>query len=291
MADPPRSAPRRPSAGLTEGRIERRGSLAVHAWPALDGLPVDAIVTTRDGGVSGGSYSTLNMGLGVGDDAAAVFENRRRVAEALRASLDDLVFASQIHGTRVSEVDAGQGGRGARDPSGSVPDTDALLTSDPAVVLAITVADCVPILLLDPRRRLLASVHAGWRGTGAGIVATTVAAMVERGSEPSEIVAAIGPAIHPARYEVGDDVVGALEGSAGAGAERGVEWLRPAGADRWHLDLPAANRAALVACGVSAHRIVSSPWHTGGGGPFFSHREAAPTGRFALLARIAQRSQ
>jgi len=88
--------------------------------------------------------------------------------------------------------------------------------------------------------------------------------------------------VSPEGYEVGDDVAGALRDRLGTGDG----WLAPSGAGRWRVDLPAANRAALVAAGVPAGNVLVSPWRTGGGGPFFSHREADPCGRFGLLARL-----
>ncbi len=139
------------------------------AWPSLDALGVDAFVTTRHGGVSAGPYGTLNLGLHVGDTPADVVVNRRRVAAALGTDLGDFVFCQQAHGRRVAVVSGAERGRGALAVDDAIASTDALVTTDPGTVLAILVADCVPIILIDPQAQVLACVHAGWRGTVAGV--------------------------------------------------------------------------------------------------------------------------
>ena len=154
------------------------------AWPSLDALGVDAFVTTRHGGVSAGPYATLNLGLHVGDTEADVLVNRRRVAAALGADLGDFVFCNQVHGRRVAVVSAADRGRGALRLGDAVAVTDALVTTDPGTVLAILVADCVPIILVDPQAGVLACVHAGWRGTVAGVTGAALHAMQGLGARP-----------------------------------------------------------------------------------------------------------
>ena len=148
--------------------LREQGGLRVLAWPALDRYPVDALVTTRQGGVSPGEYATMNLSFSVGDRPERVVENRRRAAAALGAGLGDLVFATQVHGAVAQVVTSADRGRGAAAPGDTVGAADALVTGDPGVVLAVLVADCVPIVLYDPRAHVLACVHAGWRGTVAG---------------------------------------------------------------------------------------------------------------------------
>jgi len=278
-----------PPAGA---RIHRRAGLDVLSWPALEQAGLDAIVTTRHGGVSSGPYASLNLGLHVGDEADLVLENRRRAAAVLGAAPGDVVWAAQPHGPVAAVVTAADRGRGAFTGPGSgsgaggrlaVPGADALVTTDPAAVLAILVADCVPIVLFDPVARVLACVHAGWRGTVARVPGAALDAMASLGARPADVRAGIGPAIGQDRYQVGDDVAGPAREALGSDADR---VLRPDGTGRWRLDLPGANALLLAAAGVPASQIYPAAERTGGDGPFFSHRDQQPGGRFALLARL-----
>jgi YfiH family protein len=265
--------------------------LRLLTWPALDASGVTAAVTARDGGVSGGPYATLNLSLSVGDEPALVLENRRRLAAALGASLDDFVFARQVHGAGVRVIGDADRGSGAYSLAGAVESADALVTVTPGVTLAILTADCLPVVLHDPVAGVLACVHAGWRGTVAGVTAAAVASMRDLGSRPSDLVAGLGPAIAGDRYQVGPDVHEAVTAAFGAAA---AAFLRPdrrpgadpKGQDRWLLDLSAANRHALREAGVPDDRIHASTIPTGTGA-FFSDRAARPCGRLALVARLS----
>jgi YfiH family protein len=261
----------------------RRAGLEVLAWPAFDGLAVDALVTTRDGGVSSGPYASLNLGLHVGDDRDRVIENRRRAAAALGLELGECVFARQTHGREVVVVGTADRGRGTTGPEGA-PACDALVTATPGVGLAIMVADCVPLVLFEPRAGVLAVVHAGWKGTVARVAEAAVEAMAALGSVPAAVVAAIGPAVEAARYQVGAEVAEAARGAFGAGVD---DVLAPDGPGHWRFDLWAANRRVLVEAGVPAAQIEVAPVGTGPGTPFFSDRAERPCGRFAALARLA----
>jgi polyphenol oxidase len=269
----------------TAAEFRTRGDLQVLAWPTLDGRAADILVTTRHGGVSAGDYASLNLSLSVGDDPTAVRENRRRVAAALGADPGDFVYARQVHGGRARVVTAADRGRGTLRLDDAVGDADALVTSDPGTTLAILVADCVPIVLLDPVARVLACVHAGWRGTVARVAEAALTAMASLGSRPADVLAGIGPAIAPDRYQVGDEV--AAEVRAGLGCVAG-DVLRPDGPGRWLLDLWTANRRVLTAAGVPAAQVYAAGVATGPEpGAFFSHRAAQPAGRFALVARLS----
>ena len=267
--------------------------LEVLTWPAFDAFGVDVLVTTRHGGVSAGPYASLNLSLNVGDEPAAVLENRRRAAAALGACLDDVVVAEQVHGAVATVVGAADRGRGARPDAAAVPGADALATADPGTALAVLAADCVPVVLYDPVAHVLACAHAGWRGTVAGAAASAVAAMRSLGSRPADVVAGLGPAIAADRYQVGAEVADAA-GRAFAGRAPGV--LRATGPGQWQLDLWAANRLVLQDAGVPAAQIHVADVPTGPPGPgtpaapdggwFFSHRSEKPCGRFAALARL-----
>jgi len=284
------------------------GGLQLLTWPALDASGADAAVTARSGGVSSGPYATLNLSLSVGDDPGCVLANRRRLAAGFGASPEDFVFARQVHGAGVRVVGAADRGSGAFCLDDAIADADALVTGTPGVVLAILTADCVPIVLHNPVAGVLACVHAGWRGTVAGVSAAAVAAMRALGSRPSDVIAGIGPAIAAARYQVGSDVHQAVTQAFGPAAAFIRPDARPdahpdvrpdahpdSAPDRWLLDLWAANRHALVEAGVPAPQIHTTSLPTGpidlptgptGPGYFFSDRTARPCGRLALIARL-----
>jgi len=271
------------------------GDLRLLTWPALDASGADTAVTARSGGVSSGPYESLNLSLAVGDDPGCVLENRRRLATAFGADLGDFVFARQLHGAGVRIVTASDRGSGAYpldDAIGSASEAggsggvDALVTASPGVVLVILTADCVPVVLHDPVAGVLACVHAGWRGTVAGVTAAAVAAMRGLGARPSDIVAGIGPAIGADRYQVGPDVREAVSRSFGPAAP-GFIRPDPSAPDRWLLDLPSANRHALREAGVPGPQIHATDLVTGPvPGHFFSDRTARPCGRLALVARL-----
>jgi polyphenol oxidase len=295
------------AAPASATRLRTAGALTVLTWPALQTSGADAAVTARSGGVSSGPYATLNLSLTVGDDPVNVLENRRRLAAAVGARLDDLVFARQVHGAGVRIVGEADRGSGAFSLDDAIPDTDALVTRSPGVVLTILTADCVPIVLHDPVAGVLACVHAGWRGTVARIPAAALAAMQTLGSRPSDVIAGVGPAAAPARYQVGADVYQAVAGAFGPAA---AAFIRPDNAPaRWLLDLWAANRFVLCQAGVPAAQIHVTDLPTGpidlpppgspaasasSGDPvdaarhgyFFSDRAARPCGRLALVARL-----
>jgi polyphenol oxidase len=265
----------------TGHELRQQGDLRVLAWPAFDGLGVDAMVTTRHGGVSSGAYATLNLSFAVGDGPENVLENRRRAAAALGADLGDFVFATQVHGAAAMVVTRADRGRGAAAPGGTAGEADALVTADPGTVLAVLVADCAPIVLYDPGAQVLACVHAGWRGTVARAAGAALAAMATLGAQQQRVIAGLGPAIAPDRYQVGDEVAQAARDSFG---ERASLVLRPDGTGRWLFDLWAANRLVLTEAGVPGRNIYLAGAPTGA--EFFSDRAARPCGRFAAIARL-----
>jgi hypothetical protein len=268
---------------------ERSFSFVTHSgievleWPWLAELGASVMITTRSGGVSTGPYDSLNLGLHVDDEPASVAENRSRVARALRCPLDDTVFAQQVHGTAASVVGAAERGRGAHDQSDAIEGTDALVTADPGVVLAMLMADCLPVVLFDPGARVIANVHAGWRGTVAGVVPAAIDAMCRSGSRPSDVLAFLGPAVDPDRYQVGEDVRDAVAERFGPDHDD-VLWAHEDG--RWRLDLWEANRRMLENAGLAPEQILVARVSTGQ--QFFSDRAMRPCGRFACLARLLE---
>ncbi len=225
--------------------------------------------TTRHGGVSTGPLTSLNLARRGGESDAALDENWARVADALGMPGAPVGLASQTHGVTVLDGDAAATGAGRVE----LGEGDALVLTAPGALIAVRVADCVPILLSAPGA--VAAVHAGWRGTVAGILPRALAVLTARaGVGPEAVRAAIGPAIGPCCYEVGDEVVTALL----AVAPEDVA-LRP-GPRRPHADLRAVNEALLRAAGVRQIEHVGpctrcSPDH-------YSHRrDGEATGRLA----------
>jgi polyphenol oxidase len=271
----------RPAAGA----LRSVAGLEVLGWPALGGLPVEAFVTGRGGGVSAGAYESLNVSFAVGDDPGAVLENRRRVAAAVGADLGDFVFSRQVHGAGVRVVTAEDRGAGAFGVDPQVPEADALVTADPSVVLAILAADCVPVVLYDPVAHVLGCVHSGWRGTVARVSAAALAAMRTRGASPQNVIAGLGPAISP--YQVGADVADAVRRGLGAAA---TDVICPDGTGKWLLDLWGANRTVLREARLADGNVHVTPYVTGDG-TFFSDRAVRPCGRLALVARLRTRGQ
>ena len=165
-------------------------------------------------------------------------ETRRRVAAALRVQ-GRLLSLQQVHGALVAEA-----------PFEGTPTADAALATAAGLILGIETADCLPVLLVDPARRFVAAAHAGWRGTAAGVVGHAVCALVAHGSRPQDLLAALGPGIGPCCYEVGNELREALGPASAA-------FFCPGPRERPHLDVRAANRAALERAGIPGEQIHS----------------------------------
>lgn len=228
--------------------------------------------------MSRGAYHSLNLAHGVGDDHEAVEANRRRLADAIGLPLGAVVEAAQVHGRGVAQV--GRAGLGTGPPappvSAPIPGVDALVTADPEVWLAIYAADCVPVLVLDPATPAIAAVHAGWRGTAAGVVPAALDRMrTAFGTTAARCRVVLGPAIGGCCYEVDAPVARAMEGAAWW-----PEAARPTGPGRWHLDLRTAIRRQLVDLGVPVDRVAVVPHCTACRADlFFSYRRDGVTGR------------
>ncbi|MCL2852253.1 MAG: polyphenol oxidase family protein, partial [Defluviitaleaceae bacterium] len=167
---------------------------------------VNHAFSTRLGGVSLGCFSSLNLGLNRGDEREHVLENYRRLSDAAGFDWRNVVFSNQTHDVNVHRATADDRGNGILRAS-TVKDTDAFVTNAENVVLQTFHADCVPVFLADPVRRAVGLVHAGWLGTLCEIARVTVERIAaEFGTDPADIVAAIGPSIGPDSFEVDNDV-------------------------------------------------------------------------------------
>lgn len=237
--------------------------------------------TTRAGGVSAAPYDGLNLGRRPGERDEALVENWGRVARSLDARLDERAVAivEQVHGPGVVVVERAGG------PLAPLGRGDALVTDRPGVALAVRVADCVPILLHAPGSHpAVAAVHSGWRGTAAGVVGAAVAALRRLAGPDAEVRAVVGPHIGQDAFEVGDEVVVALE--AASGLARGG-FARPGARDHAHVDLSVVIAAQLAAAGV--RHVAWVEGCTTRDAHLWSHRrDAERGGRQAGVIVIAQ---
>ncbi len=248
--------------------------LALHRFEGLAGAPLVHAITTRLGGHSAGHLASLNLGHTVGDAPEAVAHNHARLLAALDIPAERVVTAHQVHGTRVAVATPADGGR-------VIPQTDALITVTPGLYLMLRYADCVPVLLYDPRRGAIGLAHAGWQGTLAGTAARAAKTMIaEFGCRPEDLQAAIGPSIGPCCYEVGPEVVAAAE-AAFPQAPDLLRRRRPNG--HAYLDLWSANAYQLAQVGlrqIECARLCTACRTD----LFYSHRaEGGRTGRFAAI--------
>jgi YfiH family protein len=250
------------------------------AYRGIEPPRVDALVSTRVGGVSEPPYASLNLGLHVGDDPDAVTANRERFFAAYGLPLERSVWCRQVHGNDVHVV--AEGGSGAY--SLDAVEADALVTDRVGIPLCVLMADCVPVLLYDPVRHVAGLAHAGWAGTVAHVAAATVRALADRyGTDPADLRALIGPSISPDRYEVGDDVISRAREAYGD-----APVLRELGGGKALFDLWEANAVDLERAGVPRAQIeISGIASSDRLDEFFSHRFEPPaTGRFAAVVML-----
>jgi len=249
-------------------------------------LPVPHGFFTRNGGVSTGSYASLNCSVSGQDDPASVLENRGRVARSLGIEPAGLLGLSQVHGIRVVT---------ATDPwaVGAGEKADAMVTDRPGLGLGIVTGDCAPVLFADRGGRIVGAAHAGWRGAVAGVLEATIAAMVALGASHDGITAAVGPCIAQKSYEVGPDVRDAVVLRSESDSAFFAAGVRD---DRWQFDLPGYCAGRLRAAGLGG--VIVTGFDTlSEERRFFSHRrrtlalarggEAGPIGHQISVIRPA----
>ncbi len=230
--------------------------------------------TTRKGGVSGGVYASLNLGLSSGDAEAPVAQNRRRVLATFGADEAGACAFSQVHGARVLT------GR----PTWFEEEADAAVSDTPGLVLAVSTADCLPVLFHDPCTGAVAAAHCGWRGTVAGVAANTLQKFITLyGTDPADVQVAFGPGILAPNYQVGPEVVAAFQA---AGFPEDVS--TPDGTGRFLLDVAAANRWQLLEAGVKPENLWESGLCTYADPErFYSHRrDKGRTGRHWAVVKV-----
>lgn len=238
---------------------EHSNGLKYLVFPEFEKLGfVDHMFSTRIGGVSKGYWSECNLSYTRGDEKEAVDENYRRVSEALGhgRSLDDFVLTFQTHTTNVktvTEEDRGKGPAKARDYT----DIDGLVTNVPGIILGTFHADCPPVYFVDPVHKAIGLSHSGWKGTKGKIAQKTIEKMKENyGTDPGDLVCAIGPSICGECYEIGSDVA---EQFAEAFSEKELseeKILLPDGNGKYHLFLWNAIKLTLLQSGVPNHQII-----------------------------------
>jgi YfiH family protein len=214
--------------------------------------------------VSSQAYQSLNLGVHTDDDPEAITQNLSLFCADLGISPESLARSYQVHGAEIWQTNL----------PGYQSGYDAIISETPGIIAGVGIADCCPILLANPVRRVAAAIHAGWKGTVAQIVHKTASTLIAAGSNPADILAYIGPCISLDRFEVGDEVAAKFEHKEKRG-------------ERWHVDLKATNAAQLQRLGITQIEI-SDYCTVEHKDVFFSHRrEKGITGR--MLAVIGFR--
>ncbi len=220
----------------------------------------------RIGGVSIGPYESLNLAYWVGDNPAHVDENWRRLREVIGAETP-IARCHQVHGTNVRMV--------TRENHWEKPEGDGMVTAEPGILLAVSSADCVPILMVNNGGKIVGAIHAGWRGAIAGIAQEGVRAMGRLGAKPHEIRAALGPSIGQCCFEV-DEELARLFAHKVAGSDR---HSRAGRLGKSHLDLRAIVTDQLMRAGLARESIVSvGPCTKCANDRYFSRRVNASSG-------------
>lgn len=236
--------------------IAQKGDLSFYVFPHLEAsnLVVHGF-TTRVGGVSTGFYDSLNTSFHVGDSDCNVLLNRKLACRALGIDPRHLVAGRQVHGDGIRVVEEGDKGRGAQAEEDSLPETDALVSGLQGVPLSSYYADCVPIFLLDPVRRVAALAHAGWKGTVLKIGQKVVERMTGVfGTDPADCLAGVGPSIGPCCYEVDEPVISRFR-EACPGCQKLAEAVSQG---KWKLNLWEANRFNLLEAGLKTANILTA---------------------------------
>jgi len=233
--------------------------------------------TIRSGGQSTANYGSLNLGLNSGDAHENVTANRNTLSKALDISTYRLIFPKQTHTSTVKMITGEFFNDGENEQKQYLNETDALVTNLRGVCISVKTADCVPVLLYDPHKKVVAAIHAGWRGTAQEIVLKTIRKLAEEfGTDPADLVGAIGPSISPQVYEVGADVHDQFDPEFHCDTNPVIPGKRL-------LDLWKANQSQLIGGGLRSEKIEIAELCTwSDSSRFFSaRRDGARTGRMA----------
>ena len=258
-----------------------------YSFPSFDALPfVRHGFSTRLGGVSQGAFASMNLSFTRGDEESCVRENFVRLCSAMDMAWEKVVISAQEHHTHIYNVTAADCGRGITRERG-YSDIDGLLTNEPEVVLCTQYADCVPLLFVDPVKRVVGTSHSGWKGTVARIGAVTVERMcTDYGCHREDILAGIAPSIGPCCFEVDAPVYEAF--AAMEGWDESCAIHNPG--NKFHIDLWEVNRRILLSAGLKPDHITVTDLCTRcRPDVFWSHRAAGNTrGSLAAFISIAK---
>ncbi len=211
--------------------------------------------STRLGGVSEGYFKSLNLSFTRGDDPDAVMENYRRIASALNVDVNKMVASDQTHTTNIRLVTEQDAGKGIIKPK-DYKDIDGLITNIPGLTLATFYADCVPLYFVDPVHKAVGLSHSGWRGTVSKMGKVTLDAMQEAfGTNPEEVIAAIGPSICQDCYEVSEDVIDAFKEALPGKEDIYRKGRLTEEGQKYQLDLWKANQYILIDAGILPENI------------------------------------
>lgn len=245
---------------------------------------VNHAFSTRIGGVSENAYSSLNLGVNSADIKANVLQNFRLFSAATDIETERMVLSNQVHDDKIKIVTKADCGKGVLKGS-DITGIDALVTNEPGVALATFYADCTPILLLDTQKKVIASVHSGWRGTLLKIAQKTVSNMVEKfNCNPRDIICAIGPSIKQCHFEVGSEVYDQFLAVFGDAAVRNTRQKN----GKYYINTDELNAGSLVSAGVLRENISVCPLCTFCHNDlFYSHRgDGGLTGRMCAVIEL-----
>ncbi len=265
--------------------------LPVFFFPGLSAYPeLFHFITTREGGCSKIPFQTFNLALHVGDKREDVLQNRSRLARSLHLSPQKIITSNQVHGTQISRVAQDIKGNATENHFQSAGECDGLITDQRDLCLLVFIADCVPVFLFDRRKKVIAVIHAGWKGTIGKITQNAVQQMKSAwGCKPQDILCAIGPSIGPCCYQVGPEVISRVKKAFPAG-ERPIHSITSDG--KGYFNLWQANKIQLLHCQIPDDNIVVADLCTYCHPDIFfsNRREGRATGRFAagILLRSYQ---
>jgi YfiH family protein len=252
--------------------VKSVNDLTIYQFESFDESIVGHGFVSRKGGVSPAPWESLNQGGGLGDSRENVIENRKRAFESIGRRVESLYDVWQVHSADIVVTDS------PRPLDADHVKADAIITSNPEVTVFMRFADCVPILMYDPQKKIIATVHAGWQGTVKKIVERTVCYLDEKFAvDPASIVAGIGPSIGPCHYQVGEDVVTSVKREYPGDYQSLIHEKQNA----LYLDLWKTNELQLRNKGVKCIEVaeICTACDTDA---WFSHRvEHGRTGRFA----------
>lgn len=264
--------------------IERKTDLITACFfqNLLEYSEISHFITTRMDGYSHNPYNSLNLGFHVGDDSNTVVKNRKRLANSMGIPLKNFTTSQQIHTDNIEIILENRRGCGANDYKTAVVAADAMVTSVQNICLMVLVADCVPVLFFDVRKKIIGSVHAGWKGTIHRISQKTVMLMKDKfGSSGDDILVGIGPSVGPCCYKV--DIATIVKSNNDL-KEKSDIVLHEKHDGKGHFDLWTTNKLQLIKMGIPEKNIEIAEMCTScNNALFYSYRkENGRTGRFGV---------